>query len=99
MPELGTYGSVPGREVTRVPTANSGDVELVRKLLAIFGEAFRTRTRTQVHSPAPRISKTCLAAITSLRWQRLQDDAVIGGLAAYELSKFERERSEIYSTT
>jgi aminoglycoside 3-N-acetyltransferase I len=26
----------------------------------------------------------------------LQDDAVIGGLAAYELSKFERERSEIY---
>jgi aminoglycoside 3-N-acetyltransferase I len=26
----------------------------------------------------------------------LQDDAVIGGLAAYELKKFERHRSEIY---
>jgi aminoglycoside 3-N-acetyltransferase I len=26
----------------------------------------------------------------------LHDSAVIGGLAAYELKKFERERSEIY---
>jgi aminoglycoside 3-N-acetyltransferase I len=26
----------------------------------------------------------------------LQDDVVIGGVAAYELKKFERERSEIY---
>jgi aminoglycoside 3-N-acetyltransferase I len=74
----------------------SGDVELVRGLLVMLGEAFEdvdTYTRAQ---PSQDYLKELLRSDHFIALAALQDGAVIGGLAAYELKKFERERSEIY---
>ena len=42
------------------------------------------------------ISRACLAGDSFIALVALAGDAVIGGLAAYELRKFEQARSEVY---
>jgi aminoglycoside 3-N-acetyltransferase I len=74
----------------------SGDVEVARRLLDTFGEVFEdadTYTRAQ---PSEGYLEGLLRSDHFIALAALQDGAVIGGLAAYELKKFERERSEIY---
>lgn len=74
----------------------SDDIGLFRNLLAMFGEAFEdeeTYTRTQ---PSDAYLEGLLGGETFLAIAAEKDGAVIGGLAAYELKKFEQERSEIY---
>jgi aminoglycoside 3-N-acetyltransferase I len=74
----------------------SGDVDVVRRLLDTFGEVFAdmdTYTRAQ---PREAYLEGLLCSDHFIALAALQDGVVIGGLAAYELKKFERERSEIY---
>jgi aminoglycoside 3-N-acetyltransferase I len=74
----------------------SGDAEVVRRLLDTFGEVFEdmdTYTRAQ---PRAAYLEGLLCSDHFIALAALQDGVVIGGLAAYELKKFERERSEIY---
>src|SRR5258706_4523645 len=74
----------------------SGDTELVRSLLSTFGQVFEdadTYTRAQ---PREEYLEALLRSDHFIALAALQVGAVIGGLAAYELRKFERERSEIY---
>lgn len=59
---------------------------------AAFGEA-DTYTRAQ---PDDAYLKELLGGKTFLAVAAVRDDAVVGGLAAYELRKFEQARSEIY---
>jgi aminoglycoside 3-N-acetyltransferase I len=72
------------------------DVELMRSLLRVFGEAFgevETYCGAQPRSDYLRrlLSKETFIALTALK-----QGEVVGGLAAYDLQKFEQERSEIY---
>jgi aminoglycoside 3-N-acetyltransferase I len=65
-------------------------------MLAMFGAAFGeadTYTRAQ---PDDAYLKELLGGKTFLAVAAVRDDAVVGGLAAYELRKFEQARSEIY---
>jgi aminoglycoside 3-N-acetyltransferase I len=74
----------------------SGDAEVVRRLLDTFGEVFEdmdTYTRAQ---PRAAYLEGLLCSDHFIALAALQDGVVIGGLTAYELKKFERERSEIY---
>lgn len=59
---------------------------------AAFGEA-DTYTRAQ---PDDAYLRELLGGKTFLAVAAVRDDAVVGGLAAYELRKFEQARSEIY---
>lgn len=73
-----------------------GDLGLFRAMLAMFGAAFGeadTYTRAQ---PDDAYLKELLGGKTFLAVAAVRDDAVVGGLAAYELRKFEQARSEIY---
>jgi len=73
-----------------------GDAAVLRRLLDTFGEVFEdveTYTRAQ---PRAAYLEGLLRSDHFIALAALQDGAVIGGLAAYELRKFERERSEIY---
>ncbi|MGI9463678.1 MAG: GNAT family N-acetyltransferase, partial [Aestuariivirgaceae bacterium] len=73
-----------------------GEVDLVRQLLVAFGEAFEdaeTYTRAQ---PGDGYIEELLGSDHFIAVAAVEDGAVIGGLAAYELKKFERERSEVY---
>jgi aminoglycoside 3-N-acetyltransferase I len=74
----------------------SDDVALFRTLLAVMGEAFgevEMYTRAQ---PNTSYLRNLLGQDHFIALAALEDGAVIGGLAAYELQKFERARSEIY---
>ena len=74
----------------------AGDVATMRGLLAVFGHAFdEVATYTHAQSDDAYLSRL-LASPTFIAIAALERDAVVGGLAAYVLPKFERERSEVY---
>ena len=74
----------------------AGDLELVRELLVTFGEAFEDADTYARGQPSSAYLEELLRSNHFIAIAALHDGAVIGGLAAYELKKFERERSEIY---
>ena len=72
------------------------DVNLIKALLAVFGEAFGDPETYGGAIPNDAYLEQLLAKKHFIAVVALKDDRVIGGLAAYELEKFERARSEIY---
>lgn len=65
-------------------------------LLTLFGEAFDEPETYGRHRPDKTYLHELLAGETFLALVALQGGEVVGGLAAYELKKFEQRRSEIY---
>jgi aminoglycoside 3-N-acetyltransferase I len=72
------------------------DLPLMDALLRTFGEAFNDADAYTANRPAAGYLKRLLAGDSFIALVALQDGLVVGGLAAYELKKFEQERSEIY---
>src|SRR5262245_30155145 len=72
------------------------DVSLMKALLTVFGEAFGDPETYGGAVPSDAYLEQLLAKKHFIAIVALKDDRVIGGLAAYELEKFERSRSEIY---
>jgi aminoglycoside 3-N-acetyltransferase I len=73
------------------------DLEQMKSLLQLFGEAFDDPDSYQRAPPGDaylreRLGDPSFFAVVALD----ERSATIGGLAAYELKKFEQERSEIY---
>jgi aminoglycoside 3-N-acetyltransferase I len=65
-------------------------------LLATFGEAFEDPATYTARRPGDAYLRRLLADDTFIALAAVKDAGVVGGLAAYELRKFEQERSEIY---
>ncbi|HET9904660.1 MAG TPA: AAC(3)-I family aminoglycoside N-acetyltransferase [Xanthobacteraceae bacterium] len=79
-----------------VRALRDGDVGLFRELLAVFGRAFdEIATYTSAQPDTSYLSRL-LGSDHFIALAALEDQSVIGGLVAYELLKFEQERSEIY---
>jgi aminoglycoside 3-N-acetyltransferase I len=74
----------------------AADVALMRDLLRLFGEAFAEPETYMAAQPGDGYLKGLLGGGNFIALAALADGAVVGGLAAYELKKFERARSEIY---
>jgi aminoglycoside 3-N-acetyltransferase I len=72
------------------------DVDVLRDLLRLFGDAFNEPETYCARQPGDAYLRDLLRSDTFIALAALQDHAVVGGLAAYELRKFEQERSEIY---
>jgi aminoglycoside 3-N-acetyltransferase I len=72
------------------------DVALLHDLLTVFGDAFDEGETYGAARPAPAYLHRLLAGDTFIAIVALVDGAVVGGLAGYELPKFEQERSEIF---
>lgn len=72
------------------------DLPTMHALLAAFGEAFGEPETYQGAVPTDAYLTSLLAQPHFIAVAALAGDEVIGGLAAYELQKFERARSEIY---
>lgn len=73
------------------------DLDQMKALLRLFGEVFAEPDTYQGTVPRDaylreRLSDKTFVAVVALD----PGGAVVGGLAAYELKKFEQERSEIY---
>jgi aminoglycoside 3-N-acetyltransferase I len=72
------------------------DAQLLKALLRVFGEAFADLPTYQDAVPSDAYLAELLDGTQFIALVALAGEEVIGGLAAYELIKFERERKEIY---
>lgn len=72
------------------------DVPLLKRLLAMFGEAFEDVPTYQGAVPGNDYLAALLAKPHFIALAATSGDQVVGGLAAYVLDKFERDRREIY---
>lgn len=74
----------------------TADLGLLKDLLRVFGTAFDDTDTYQGAVPSDAYLETLLGKSHFTAIVALSDGEVIGGLAAYELEKFERDRREIY---
>jgi len=72
------------------------DQALMKGLLATFGEAFNERETYTGNQPGAAYLQQLFGSDYFIALAALKDGEVVGGIAAYELKKFEQERSEIY---
>ncbi|WPG41516.1 AAC(3)-I family aminoglycoside N-acetyltransferase (plasmid) [Variovorax sp. EBFNA2] len=72
------------------------DGPLMNALLTVFGEAFGDTETYGARRPRPAYLRQLLDSDHFIALVARDGAQVIGGLAAYELKKFEQERSEIY---
>lgn len=74
----------------------SADIDLMQALSALFGEAFDEVDTYTAKQPTADYLRRLMAGDSFIALVALKDNKVVGGLAAYELRKFEQARSEIY---
>jgi aminoglycoside 3-N-acetyltransferase I len=72
------------------------DVPLLDALLRTFGEAFNDVDTYTANRPSEDYLRRLLGGDSFIALAALKSGVVVGGIAAYELKKFEQERSEIY---
>ena len=72
------------------------DVALMEAMLTTFGEAFDEVGTYSETRPSAAYLKRLLGTDYFIALAALKCGEVVGGIAAYELRKFEQERSEIY---
>jgi aminoglycoside 3-N-acetyltransferase I len=72
------------------------DVALMEALLTTFGEAFDDVETYRGKRPGAGYLHRLLGSDSFIALAALKSGEVVGGIAAYELKKFEQERSEIY---
>jgi aminoglycoside 3-N-acetyltransferase I len=74
----------------------SGDVALMEAMLTTFGEAFGDVETYSRSRPSPAYLERLLGSDYFIALAAVKSGEVVGGIAAYELQKFEQERREIY---
>jgi aminoglycoside 3-N-acetyltransferase I len=79
-----------------IRSLSARDLEHMRALLAVFAEAFADAETYRGAQPSAPYLERLLAGESFIALVAILGDEVVGGLAAYELKKFEQERSEIY---
>jgi aminoglycoside 3-N-acetyltransferase I len=72
------------------------DVPLMDALLRTFGEAFHDVETYTANRPSDDYLRRLLGGDSFIALAAVKCGVVVGGIAAYELKKFEQERSEIY---
>jgi aminoglycoside 3-N-acetyltransferase I len=75
-------------------TAN--DVPLLKQLLTVFGQAFNEPDTYQGDVPRDSYLGNLLGKENFIVLVAIDEHKVVGGLTAYILDKFEKERKEIY---
>lgn len=94
--------SPSGPSTTEVPGApvicrlGSEHLTLMHALLSTFGEAFEDPQTYGAARPDAGYLQRLLSRRSFIALVALKHGVVVGGLAAYELAKFEQARSEIY---
>lgn len=72
------------------------DTDLMNALLRTFGEVFDDPTTYSENCPSEDYLRRLLDGCSFIALAALKDRKVVGGIAAYELKKFEQARSEFY---
>lgn len=75
---------------------SGNDQAMMHGLLDMFGKAFELESLFSDRRPGEDYLRALLEGDSFIALAALKGDQVVGGLAAYELKKFEQPRSEIY---
>lgn len=84
------------KDGVEIRVLGADDAPRMDALCAMFGEAFGERDTYTGARPDPAYTARLLASDGFIAIAALRGDAVVGGLAAYVLPKFEQARSEVY---
>ncbi|PWG63884.1 AAC(3)-I family aminoglycoside N-acetyltransferase [Sediminicurvatus halobius] len=84
------------RDCYTVQKLSEDDLELMDALLHTFGEVFNEPKNYAEARPGAEYMRRLLGSDYFIAMVAVKHGKVVGGLAAYELRKFEQERSEIY---
>ena len=79
-----------------IHTLGPDDVALMAGMSAMFGQAFNEPDTYGRARPSEGYLRRLLGGDAFIAVAALQGSEIVGGLAAYQLRKFEQERSEIY---
>jgi aminoglycoside 3-N-acetyltransferase I len=88
--------TVLNRSAYTVRNLTGADLDAMKALLGVFADAFEDPESYCSSQPSDAYLERLLGSDSFIALAALQEGVVIGGLAAYELKKFEQERSEIY---
>ncbi|NJL01573.1 MAG: AAC(3)-I family aminoglycoside N-acetyltransferase [Spirulinaceae cyanobacterium RM2_2_10] len=80
----------------RIQQLAASDTEQMIALLTLFGEVFEDMETYSSAPPSPAYLQRLLGSDAFIALAALKQEHLVGGLAAYELQKFEQERREIY---
>ena len=80
----------------RIQQVTADSTSLLHAMLDVFGKAFDDIQTYRDKRPSEQYCHRLLASDSFVALAALCGDEVVGGLAAYELKKFEQERSEFY---
>lgn len=83
-------------QATQIIVLRPADVSLMRGMLKTFAKAFGEPETYQGNQPDDTYLVDLLGKPHFVAICAVSDEAVIGGLAAYQLDKFEQNRREIY---
>src|SRR6187401_279501 len=72
------------------------ETALMEGMLTMFGEAFGDVKTYCGNRPGSDYLRRLLGSDSFIAIAALESGEVVGGIAAYELKKFEQERSEVY---
>jgi ribosomal protein S18 acetylase RimI-like enzyme len=75
---------------------SADDVDTMRGMLAMFGDAFEDSTAYNQAQPDDAYLARLLGRDTFIALAAISGGAVVGGIAAYVLDKFEQARREVY---
>lgn len=84
------------REEYCIKQLASGDLDFLRSMLNLFGAAFKEPETYCAQQPDDTYLIDLLSQSHFIALAALKGASVVGGLAVYELRKFEQKRSEIY---
>ncbi|OYQ62920.1 AAC(3)-I family aminoglycoside 3-N-acetyltransferase [Pseudanabaena sp. SR411] len=87
---------MPSSEPINIHQLSVNDLALMEGLLTAFGEAFDDVDTYSASRPSDTYLKRLLSSDYFIALVALKNGSVVGGIAAYELQKFEQARSEIY---
>jgi aminoglycoside 3-N-acetyltransferase I len=80
----------------KIRRLSPGEVSLMNGMLTMFGEAFKDVPTYSGARPGKPYLDELLSGEQFISLVATKDEVVVGGIAAYELRKFEQQRSEIY---
>lgn len=83
-------------DTIRILRLGLGDAGTFADLNTLFGEVFEDRETYTAQRPDPGYLRDLLADDGLFALVATEAGAVVGGLVAYTLRKFERQRSEVY---
>lgn len=80
----------------KIVQLTKNDVVLLQSINAMFGEVFDDEVSYSSNKPSSSYLQTLLGTSSFIALAAVDGQKVVGAIAAYELQKFEQQRSEIY---